>query len=174
MANVPSKKVIGSESTSVVRGSVKQGLLLSLLVIPIGIFLWVVLWSFGFMASFVSFAIAWLAIYLYTLGAKKEVTRRAAPYILTVIVAGIVLAFLGGMASDAVLFYVDGTDMSQWSAILSVDYWMFFVENLLSNGELWSSYFVDILIALAFGLLGCFSIVKDLFIPPAQAVAVAK
>lgn len=174
MANVPNAKIIESKTAPASKGNVKLGLLLSLIVIPVGIALWVLIWSFGFMASFVSFAIAWLAIYLYTLGAKSEVTRRTAPYILGVIVSGIILAFLGGMASDAVGFYVEDTDMSQWSAILSADYWMFFVDNLLHNGELWSSYFMDILIALGFGLLGCYGVIKDLFIPKVSSTVEAK
>lgn len=174
MASAPNVKVTESKTTPVIEGNVKFGLLLSLIVIPVGIALWVVIWSFGFMASFVSFAIAWLAIYLYTLGAKREVARRVAPYVLGVIITGIILAFLGGMASDAVGFYVEGTDTTQWNAILSTDYWMFFVDNLLHNGELWSSYFIDLMVAIGFGLLGCYSTVKDLFIPQAPVAIEAK
>lgn len=154
-----------TESTLNGGNHARTGLLLALLSIPTGIVLWIILWNFGFMASFVSFVIAWLAVYLYTLGSKKEVSKRTAPYLLAIILVGIVLSFIGGMALDAVKFYVEGSDVGLMQAILTTDFWLFFADNLFSNGELWSSYVVDIIIALVFGVLGCFGIVKYLFIP---------
>lgn len=146
-----------------VHENVRRGALLSLLAIPVGIIFWVALWKFGFVASFVSFAIAWLAVHLYKFGAKVSVSRRTAPYVLGVIVVGVVLAFLSGMASDAVEFYAQETGLDQWSALLEADYWVFFFENVFANGELWSSYVLDLVIAVVFAILGCFGVVKDLF-----------
>jgi hypothetical protein len=152
----------------------RKGLSLALLSIPVGIVLWVILWNFGFIASIVSFAIAWLAVYLYKLGAKKEVGRRAAPYLLAIVLVGIILAFLSGVALDALKFYVEGTDLSELDALFTADYWSFFFANILTNGELWSSYAVDIIVSIAFGILGCFSIFRSLFSPDNSDVATAK
>jgi hypothetical protein len=152
----------------------RKGLMLAILAIPVGIVLWVILWNFGFIASIVSFAIAWLAVYLYKLGAKKEVGRRAAPYLLAIVLLGIVLAFLSGVALDALKFYVEGTDLSELDALFTADYWSFFFANILTNGELWSSYAVDIIISIVFGVLGCFSIVKSLFSTNKSGIAKAK
>lgn len=155
-------------------GRIRNGLLLASLSIPVGIVLWVILWNYGFMASFVAFAIAWLAVYLYKLGAKKDVSKQSAPYLLAIILVGIVLSFLGGMALDAVRFYVEGTDQSLLQAIVTADFWAFFAGNIFGNAELWSSYAVDIIIALAFGVLGCFSIVKYMFVPDKTATPAVK
>jgi len=155
-------------------GRVRNGLLLATLSIPVGIVLWVLLWNFGFMASFVAFAIAWLAVFLYNLGAKKDVSKRSAPYLLAIILVGIILSFLGGMALDAVRFYVEGTDLSLLQAIVTADFWSFYAGNIFSNAELWSSYTVDIIIALAFGVLGCFGIVKYMFMPEKVASPATK
>jgi hypothetical protein len=141
----------------------RKGLLLAILAIPVGIVLWVILWNFGFIASLVSFAIAWLAVYLYKLGSKHDVSRRAAPYLLTIILVGVVLAFLSGIALDALKAYIQDTDLSELDALFSADYWSFFFENIFTNGELWSTYAVNLVISLVFGILGCFSIIKSLF-----------
>lgn len=164
MAVQTTKKSTTKAQTVPTEENMKRGILFALLSIPVGIALWVGLWTFGFMAALVSFAIAWLAIFLYGLGAKASVSRKAAPYILGIIVAGVILAFLSGMASDAASVYAQDTEMSTWDAVFTADYWVFFADNLFYNGALWSSYFLDIVIAVVFGVLGCFSIVKDLFV----------
>jgi hypothetical protein len=141
----------------------RKGLLLALLAIPIGIVLWVILWNFGFIASIVSFAIAWLAVYFYKLGSKQNVSRKAAPYLLAIVLVGVALAFLSGIALDALRAYIQDTDLSDLDALFMADYWAFFFENLFTNGELWSIYAVDLVISVAFGILGCFGIIKSLF-----------
>lgn len=151
--------------TTPVHENMKQGLLLSLLVIPIGVVLWVALWRFGYIASIVSLAMAWLAVYLYGVGAKAPASRRAAPYLLAIIVVGVLLAFVAGIASDATDFYVKDTSMSQWDALFIADYWAYLADNLFNNGELISSYLGDLVISIVFALIGCFSTVKELFTP---------
>lgn len=154
---------------------VGRGILLSLFAIPAGMVLWVVLWRFNFIASFVSFAIAWLTIRLYMIGAKTHITKDVAPYVLGVVILGVVLAFLSGMVSDAADFYIKDTAMNQWGAIVTTDFWAYFTDNILHNGDLWSSYVMDIAIAIAFAFLGCSSIIKDLFRPKkSEAVSIVK
>ena len=164
MVTVAKKENAKSASTSV-HENMKKGLALSFLVIPIGVVLWVILWRFGFIASVVSFAMAWLAVYLYGVGAKAPVSRRVAPYLLGIIAVGVLVAFVAGIASDAADFYVKDTDMSQWGALLAPEYWAYFADNLFNNGELISSYLGDLAISVVFALIGCFSIVKGLFTP---------
>lgn len=165
------KKAAGAVEVPAVEENVTRGWMLSLLAIPAGIALWVLIWSFGFMASFVAFAIAWLAVYLYVYGAKAPVSRRSAPVLIGVIVVGVVLAFLAGMAVDAALAFVEGTDVGQWAALTMGEFWEFYFINLSSNGEMWAAYGVDIAIAVVFGVLGCYSIVAEL-LKPEQPAAV--
>lgn len=174
MAIAAKKTVTTSKAASAQPINMTRGILFALLAIPIGIILWVILWRWGFMASIVSFVIAWLAVFLYTLGSKADVSKKAAPYLLGVIVLGIILSFIGGMASDAAEYFIQDTDMTVTDALASSDYWAFLANNLFSNAELWGSYITDILIALAFGLLGSFGILKSLFTPEPTTTAKAK
>lgn len=140
----------------------RRGVVLALLVIPLGIAAWVFLWQFGFIASVVAWGVAAGAVWLYQLGAAQQVTKAVAPYILGVILAGVILAFLGGMASDAWIAY--GTEeIGGTEGFLSADFVSFFLGNLTS-AELWQSYTVDILITLAFTALGAGGVVRGLFI----------
>ena len=79
----------------------RRGLALALLAIPAGVTAWVLLWQFGFIASVVAWGIAAGAAWLYRIGASQDVTKAAAPYIITIILLGVILAFLGGIVSDA-------------------------------------------------------------------------
>lgn len=49
-----------------------------------------------------------------------------------------------------------------WSTLLELDFWDFFISNLLTV-ELWGGYAVDIAIALAFGALGAYGDIKQLY-----------
>lgn len=149
----------------------ERGIRFSLLTVPVGIVMWVVLWRFGVIASFVSFAIGWLATFLYSKGAKSPVSKKAAPYVLAVILVGVALAFISGMASDAVDSYASQVHISPWHALITEDFWMNFTDNLLHNGELVSSYFDDMAWSFGFAILGCYSIVKSLFAPKPSAEA---
>lgn len=149
--------------------NVGKGLLLASLAIPVGIILWVILWRAGYMASLVSFVIAFLAVWLYKKGAGTT-SRKSAPFLFALIILGILLSFLGGMVSDALDFLTQGDGSSDaLGVLLAPEFWSFFGENIFTNSALWESYSTDILIALGFGALGSFTILKDLFISkPAQ------
>lgn len=136
------------------------GRLLSLIVLPVGVALWVTLWNFGFMASLVAFAIAYGAIWLFEFGAKSKPARSDVLFLIGVIAAGVILSFLGGMVSDA--WYAWTTEFNETAGFFSADFWSFVTANLTS-GELWGSYIVDLLIALVFAVLGAGSLVRDLF-----------
>lgn len=160
MSQTPAKPTVIGTSENIPRG-----ILFSLLAVVGGIIAWVGLWILGFMASIVAFLIAWLAVKLFKLGAG-DISRRSAPAVLAVIVCGIILAFLSGMASDALVVYLEGVESPDWmGTFFTGDFWAFFLGNIFTNGELWGSYAVDIVIAIAFGILGAYGVVKDLFMP---------
>ncbi len=144
-----------------------RGITLAWLSIPVGVVVWDLLWNYGFMASIVSYGIAYVAIKLYQMGAGAPPDRSAAKTLLAIIAIGVVLSFMSGMAMDAHLSYAEDTPATALQAYTSSDFWSFFLGNL-AYADIWGSYFVDILIAVAFAFLGCFGIVRDLLQPQAQ------
>lgn len=148
-----------SESLPIQKHNVVRGRLLALLVIPVGVALWILLWSWGFMSALVAFAIAYGAIWLFKLGAKTQPSRTDVYYLLAVIAVGVVAAFLGGMISDA--WNVWSTEVASGAEFFGVDFWSFVGQNI-TNGDLWKSYMTDILIAIVFAALGAGVLVKDL------------
>lgn len=145
-----------------------QGRLLSLLVIPAGITLWVLLWRAGFMASIVSFGIAYGALWLFQAGAKEAPSRSDAYFLVGVIVVAVIASFLGGMISDG--WYAWHNEFDEAAGFFSGDFWSFMTANLLEPG-LWSSYTVDILLSLVFAALGAGGLIKDLLSPAEVEVA---
>lgn len=136
-----------------------RGLLLASLVIPAGVALWVLLWQFGFIASIVAFGISYGAIWLYEKGAKAPVTKSVAPALLAIMAAAVILAFLGGIVSDAWYAYVNELDGKQ--GFFSADFWMMVADNL-TRAELWSIYAVDIVISVVFAAFGAWGVVMGL------------
>lgn len=141
---------------------VTRGRLLSLLVIPAGIALWVLLWKAGFMASLVSFGIAYGALWLFQFGAKMQPTRSDAYFLIGVILAGVILSFLGGMVSDAWVAWSE--EFGETSSFFSGEFWSFVMDNF-SSSELWGAYMIDILLSLLFAALGTGGMIKDLLSP---------
>lgn len=138
---------------------ITRGLLLASLVIPVGIALWVILWQYGFIASIVAFGIAYAAVWLYKKGAG-DTTRTAAPYLIALIVLAVVLAFLGGMVSDA--WYVYSQDLEGAQGFFSAEFIDFFMANI-TTAELWQGYAFDLLVSVVFAALGASGVIRDLY-----------
>lgn len=162
--SVKSQKV-ATKSAPAAKENVARGVGAASLAIVLGAILWIVLWSYGFMASFVAFAIAWLAVRLYKRGSGGSLSRKGTYWVLGIIALGIVLAFLSGMVSDALYYYQAEYEIGALAALASADFWDYWTYNIFANGELWGSYTADIVIAVVFGVLGAFEIVKSLLIP---------
>jgi hypothetical protein len=162
-----------SEKTTVktvTKAQKQKGLLLAVLAIPAGIVAWDVLWSFGFIAALVAFGISWAAIKLYVIGAGAEPDKDAAKVLLGIVVAGVVLSFVSGMAMDAQMVYSDTQHVSAIQAFTSADFWSFFAANL-GYADVWGQYTTDILISLAFAVLGAYGTIRDLFMPKPVEIA---
>ncbi|KQQ93976.1 hypothetical protein ASF62_07345 [Leifsonia sp. Leaf325] len=139
------------------RGRVARGVLLSLLIIPVGIAAWVLLWSYGFITSVLAFGISWGAVGLYRLGSRARVTTGAFWALTGVILATLALAFVGAIAADVIATMgldplVAATSSEFWSAFLSA----------LSTAELWRTYAINLAVAVLFAGLGLFSVLKSL------------
>lgn len=137
----------------------RKGLLFALAVIPAGVAAWLFLWQFGFIASVVAWAIAGGAVWLYSYGAKGEVTKTVLPWLLLIMFAGILIAFLSGVISD--LRYGYTTELDGTQGFFSREFWTLVWDNL-TYWDFLSQYIPDFLISLAFAALGAGGVVYGL------------
>lgn len=145
----------------------RKGILLALLSIPIGVVLWVVIWSLGYIASAAAFAIAASAVWLYSVGAKRTPSGGAIWALLVIILVGLVLSFMAGVVVDGVKFYTDVSGNNWFAALSSADFWDFFGK-AISRPGVWSGYTNDILMSVGFAALGVFGVIASLFQKPSQ------
>jgi hypothetical protein len=158
--------------------NVIRGTLLALLVVPVGIFVYCLIASIGFVASIVSFGVAFGAYWLYQRGAGGVITRAGAWVVTAIVAVTIILslyvwllwAFAGAGAK------AHGTD--PWTFFQSPNYWAEFNYNLPAN---LSHLTLTIVLSLALGALGAFRLLRRAFAatstgsrlayaPPATAV----
>jgi hypothetical protein len=137
-----------------------KGFVYALAAVVVGVVAWVILWRFGFIASIVAFGLSAGAVWLYQKGAGADVDKKGAGIVIGLVLAGLVLAFLAGMMSDAWDVYTSA-DIKGTGSLFSAEFWSFFTGNLGSS-ELWNAYLPDIGMAVLFGALGCFGVIKDL------------
>ncbi|GAA1443682.1 hypothetical protein [Leifsonia poae] len=137
---------------------VARGLALALVVIPVGVAAWVLLWNIGFIASIVSYGVSFGAVWLYRVGSKARVTRASFWGVLAIIVVTVVLSLGAGIFSD--LVQAVGIPLSE--ALSEPQFWSLFWRNIFTNGDLWSAYLPQIVLALAFAALGCYRTIRML------------
>ena len=142
--------------------NVARGTLFALLAAPVGVIVWVVLWNFGFIASIVAFGVAYLAMFLYRFGSGGFVATAGAIRITVITVGTLLLAFFGGVVSDVLGFWSDITGENPVTGIVSPDFWAGFQAILAEDGVA-AGYLPDFGLALLFGALGCFSIIRSAF-----------
>ena len=80
-----------------------RGTLVSLLIVPIGVVVWVLIWNLGFVAGIVGFGIAVGALFLYRFGSGGIVSRGGAVRVVLVTLATVLLAMFASVVSDVVL-----------------------------------------------------------------------
>jgi hypothetical protein len=73
-----------------------RGVLLALVALPVGVLVWLLLWSVGFVASIVAIGIALAALFLYRRGSGGRIGTLGAATVTAITVVGIVAAFVGG------------------------------------------------------------------------------
>lgn len=137
-----------------------RGTLFSLLAVPLGLILWLILWNMGFIASIVGFAAAAGAARLYVLGSGGTLSRVGVWVIAAVTLVTLLVSFLGGMWLDMAKF-LGGA--SPFALLLDPQAWDLLGYNLTTNPDLVEGYKSDFLMALLFGALGCFFTLRRLF-----------
>lgn len=137
---------------------VSRGFLFSLLAIPAGIAVSLVLWQWGFISAIAAFGVVWAALALYRSGSGGIVSRTGFWVVVSVTVVTLVLSFLAGMAWDMATFL----ELDVPTAFVSSEFWALFQFNLADNPDLWAAYAPDMLISLGLAALGTFSVFRGL------------
>ncbi len=98
---------------------VLPGLLLSLVAIPVGVVLWVIIWNFGFVSALVGFAIAGLAVFLYKKGSGGPIGLAGIVGVVIITLVALMLSFVAGLASD----YSRMQGLNLLSALGNSEFW---------------------------------------------------
>ena len=140
------------------REDVGRGTIFALAALPIGVILWMVIWSLGWMSSLVTFAAAFMAAKFYVLGAGA-LSRKGVWIVAGVTVVTALLSFVGGVWLDAVQFL----GREPLAMVLDSEPWALMADNFAYNPEFVGGYMKDFLLALLFGALGCFFTLRQMF-----------
>lgn len=138
--------------------NVGRGALFALPALPIGVVLWLVIWSFGWMSSLVTFAAAAMAARFYVMGAGG-LSRKGVWVIAAITAATAILSFVAGVWLDAAK-YINSQPLS---LITSSEPWDLMNYNLANNPNFVKSYMGDFFMALLFGAVGCFFTLRRMF-----------
>ena len=152
--------------------NVARGTLFALVAVPAGVIVWVVLWNFGFIASIVGFGVAYAAMFLYRFGSGGVLSRTGALRVALVTIGTLLIAFFGGVVSDVLGVWTAETGEGVLAGLVSPDFWTAFQQIIALDGVA-ASYLPDFGLALLFGALGCFGLLRRAFRSTAPAVPAA-
>jgi len=140
--------------------NILRGTLFALIAIPAGVLVWVIIWSIGIVASIVAFGVAVFTVWLYRKGSGGAVSRTGAFITSAIILVTLLLAFYFGLVVDYVRAASDQSGIAPLDIFQNPNFWnyfgMDFPEIVRLNG-------FNLLLALAFGVLGSFSILRNVF-----------
>jgi hypothetical protein len=152
---------------------VNRGTVVALLAIPVGVIVWVLIWTLGFIASIVTFAVAYLAMFLYRLGSGGAMGRAGAVRVAIITLVTLAVSIIAGLVADVAVGLGRITNTGPIEAL-----------GLPQFGEVFNDYVTDpdsglllsLGLAIGFGILGCFGVLRAAFgaqaetpVAPAQA-----
>jgi hypothetical protein len=133
--------------------NVPRGTILALLILPVGIAVWLLIWSFGFIASIVAFLIALGGMFLYRLGAGR-MSVAGAVRVAMITVVTLLIALVAGFAADVAFVFASEFGIPPLDALALPGFWPITFEYMFGEG------LMSTLAALGFGALGCFSVLR--------------
>jgi hypothetical protein len=152
------------------REDVVRGALFALLVVPAGVIVWGLIWSIGFIASIVAFGVAIAALWLYRIGARGAISKAGALVVTGITAATLLLAFFAGIVLDGIRGVAEASGLGWLEVAVAPEFWQLFWAVLPSA---LGDYTLDFLLALAFGALGCFTVLRSAFAQAKQVDAPA-
>lgn len=148
--------------------NVIRGTLFSLIALPIGVAIFVVVWNLGFIASIVSVATALLTVFLYRLGAGGVISRVGALCVTAVVIVTVGLSILAGIVSEVAIYVGEEAGVSPFEAITLPGFWDFFTE-VTSDPAYQESVLPSVGIAILFAGLGVFGTLRKAFTQQSEA-----
>lgn len=139
--------------------SVWRGTLLALLVVPVGVLLWLVIWDTGWVTSLVAYGAAVGTGKLYALGSGGRVTWAGAVVVTTITLVTLIAAFVGGVWLDAVRF-LGGSPLEQ---VFDSEPWGLLAYNVQYYRPFFDGLYAQLAISAGMGGLGCFFALRGLF-----------
>ncbi|MFM9919085.1 hypothetical protein [Lacisediminihabitans sp. H27-G8] len=140
--------------------NVVRGGMFAAVAVPLGIVLWVVIWSIGFVSAIVAFAVAAFAAWLYRKGSGGLVSKVGALVIAGIVLVTILLSFYFGLVSDYAKFAGEQLGLNPFAAVLDPLFWPNFTADF---GLLLNANLLNLLFALALGTLGAFSVIRKAY-----------
>src|SRR5690606_12149737 len=131
----------------------------------VGVILWVVIWSLGFISAIVALVIAAAAAWLYRKGAGGTVSVLGALIVTGVVVVTLLVAFWAGMVVDYANAAARELGGGIFDAFAHPMFWEFFALDFPANFELNLGNFG---LALLFGALGAFAVLRSTFMSAKQ------
>ena len=128
--------------------------------VPVGIVLWVIIWSIGIVSALVAFAVAAFAAWLYRKGSGGLVSKVGALVIAGVVLGTILLSFYFGLVSDYAKYAGEQLGLDPFAAVLDPLFWPNFNPDF---GPLLNSNLLNLVFALALGTLGAFSVIRKAY-----------
>lgn len=147
---------------------VNRGTVVALLTIPAGIIVWTLIWSIGFVASIVTFGVALLATFLYRLGSGGVIGRAGAVRITVITLVTVVLSIIAGLIADVAIGIGQVAGISPIDALSHPGFGDVF-GLYLSSGD--GGLYLSLGIAVLFGVLGCFGVLRSAFRATAMPAA---
>jgi len=147
---------------------VNRGTVVALAAIPVGVIVWTVVWTLGAILSIITYGVAFLAMFLYKLGSGGTISRAGAIRVTIVTIVTVVLSIITGLISDVAVGIGRVTGDGPIAALSNPNF-----------GEVFSSYVTSgdagllfsLGIALLFGVLGCFGVLRTAFRATAPVAA---
>jgi hypothetical protein len=140
--------------------NVGRGTVFALIAIPVGVILWLLIWSFGIIAAIVAFAVAVAAAFFYRLGSGGRIGKVGGWIVTGITAVTLLIAWFAGLALDVVRYIADETGVT-WLDAFTGPYFTELYNAVLSdpNGDLVG----DALLTILFGALGAFSVLRTVF-----------
>src|SRR3954466_11455210 len=79
---------------------VNRGTVVALLALPIGVIVWVLIWTLGIIASIVTLGVAYAAMFLYRLGSGGAMGRGGAVRVTLITLVTLAVAIFAGLVAD--------------------------------------------------------------------------
>jgi hypothetical protein len=149
------------ENTAEVQENVLRGTLLALITIPVGVIVFTIIYTLGYIAAIVAFGIAAAAYFLYRLGAGK-ISVRGAVIVSAITLVTLLLAFVVAVVWDTAVALSEFTGLSAFELLGQPEFWQI-ISSGLADPELQGVLLQDFGLSLLFGVLGAGALLFSAF-----------